>query len=514
MHDSSSAQSNPDTKPGLRRNLSVWEAIGVSIALMAPAMASNANPQGTASVVGRAVPLSFTLATASALLIAYSFVRLSQRFNHAGSVYGYVGASIGPRAGIFSGWLLAAAYVFFAIYTAIAAGRFTADELQVSGVWSSVPQSTAFVIAALALAIVWYFATRPARGGTRIMLAVEGITVLLILVVAATVLYRVSTHSAPHGQTFDLSSFAMPSGSDLSSIFLGTVFGFLSFAGFEGAATLGEETANPRRDVPRAILGTVIFGGLFFIVVTAIQVMGFGTDASGIHTFVNSPSLMGDLGSAYIGHWIGHVITIGAALSAAGCSLACIAGSSRLVFAMSRDGAGPKSLAHVSPTHRIPARAVGALIVGSLVFIAAGGALFHADPFTVAVDAGTAGTLVLLVAYFMTNIGSAKLLFFSGRHQVSRWEIVMPALGAVVLGYTMFRNVYPFPSGSAWWGPGLFLGIVAVTAIGIASRPAVARRAGELLTRDEGLAPSQIHDTESAADDAPPVLRTDLSQSP
>ncbi|MFE5084232.1 hypothetical protein [Streptomyces mirabilis] len=78
----------------------------------------------------------------------------------------------------------------------------------------------------------------------------------------------------------------------------------------------------------------------------------------------------------------------------------------------------------------------------------------------------------------------------------------------------LFRNVYPFPSGSAWWGPGLFLGIVALTAIGIAARPAVARRAGELLTRDQGLAPAADQDTDSATNQCPPVLRNDLTQSP
>src|ERR1700710_1101573 len=81
---------------GLRRELSVWEAIGLSLALMAPSMAANINPQGTAGTVGRAVPLAFALATVGVLLIAYTFVRLSQRFHHAGSVYGFVGATLGP----------------------------------------------------------------------------------------------------------------------------------------------------------------------------------------------------------------------------------------------------------------------------------------------------------------------------------------------------------------------------------------------------------------------------------
>ena len=72
--------------PKFIKNLSVWEAIGISVALMAPSMAANINPQGTAGVVGRAVPVAFALATIGVLLIAYGFVRLCQNFHHAGSV--------------------------------------------------------------------------------------------------------------------------------------------------------------------------------------------------------------------------------------------------------------------------------------------------------------------------------------------------------------------------------------------------------------------------------------------
>jgi hypothetical protein len=45
----------PSQGPGLRRSLSVWQAVGLSLALMAPSMAANINPQGAASA-GRAVP--------------------------------------------------------------------------------------------------------------------------------------------------------------------------------------------------------------------------------------------------------------------------------------------------------------------------------------------------------------------------------------------------------------------------------------------------------------------------
>jgi amino acid transporter len=72
-----------DPGTGLRRNLSVWQAVGISVALMAPSMAANINPQGSAGLVGRATPLAFLLAGLAVLLIAYVFVRLCQYYRHA-----------------------------------------------------------------------------------------------------------------------------------------------------------------------------------------------------------------------------------------------------------------------------------------------------------------------------------------------------------------------------------------------------------------------------------------------
>ena len=56
--------------PKLARELNIWEAIGISVALMAPSMAANINPQGMVGVVGRAIPLTFVLATVGVLLVA------------------------------------------------------------------------------------------------------------------------------------------------------------------------------------------------------------------------------------------------------------------------------------------------------------------------------------------------------------------------------------------------------------------------------------------------------------
>jgi amino acid transporter len=349
-----------------RRGLNVWEAVGISVALMAPSAAVNINPQATAGTVGRAVPLVFALATVGVLLIAHTFVRLCQRFHHAGSVYGFVGATLGARTGVVAGWALLGTYTLFGVTTTSATGIFGATFLDSVGVWTHQPSWSCFLIGAIALAGVFSLAIAPVRGATRFLLSVEGATVALIVVVvvAVLILIRLATGSAPQDHTVDLSVLTVPPGTGVSAVFLGVVFGFLSFAGFEAAATLGEETRKPRRDIPRAILGTAIFGGLYFVFVTAVAMMGFGTDDKGVAAFSGSASLLGDLGSRYVADWVGEAITIGAAISAFSCVLACVVGAARLLFALARDGVGFSPFGKLDATRGIPVRATAAVTPG------------------------------------------------------------------------------------------------------------------------------------------------------
>jgi amino acid transporter len=495
-NEATSNESGPASEPAgagplkLHRNLSVWEAIGISLALMAPSMAASINPQGTATTVGRAVPIAFALAFVGVLLVAYTFVRLTQRFHHSGSVYGFVGATLGPRAGVISGWALTGTYTFYAVVTSMAGGRFAANFLNAIGIWKNPPTWSGFLLGAIGMVLVWWLAITPARGGTRILLAAEGITVLLIVIVIVIVFAKLAGHSAPNGLGVDWKVFSLPSGVPLSTIFLGVVFGFLSFAGFEAASTLGEETRRPRRDIPRAILGVAIFGGIYFVVVTAVEVMGFGTSAKGVTAFINSTSLIGDLGTSYVSSWLGTVITAGAMISAFGCALASTVGASRLAFAMGRDGMLPARLSHVSPRRRTPTSAALCVVLAVYVIIAFTWFVLGGDPFTLFLESGTIGTLILLVVYVLATIGMVRLVFFSGRTEVKRWELIIPVLGIIVLGYTLFRNVWPLPTGVNWWGPSVAIAWFVVGIAWVLSRPAATRRAGELLTQAEGLAPS------------------------
>ena len=474
---------------GLRRELSVWEAIGLSLALMAPSMAANINPQATAGTVGRAVPLAFLLATLGVLLIAYTFVRLCQRFHHAGSVYGFVGATLGARTGVVAGWSLLGTYVFYGVVTSTAAGIFGAAALSALGLWTNQPVWAGFVVAAVALLLVLLLAVVRVRGGTRVLLTIEGLTVALILVVTVVVLVRLATGTAPDGHRIDLSVFTPAPGTDASALFLGIVFGFLSFAGFEAAATLGEETRHPQRTIPRAILGVAIFGGVYFVVVTAVEVMGFGADDAGVAAFTKSSSLMGDLGTSYMAAWVGDVITIGAAVSAFGCALACAVGAARLLFALGRDGMLPRLLGTVAPNRGTPVPATVVVVLAMYAIIAVAWFALGGDPPTLFVASGTIGTLILLVAYALATVGAAKLLFFSGYREVRVVEVVIPVLALGLIAYTLFRNVTPYPEGAAGLYPALSAAWIVLGVLVVLLRPGAARHAGvelmESLRTDE-----------------------------
>ena len=473
--------------PGLRRTLTVWQAVGLSMALMAPSMAVNINPQAAEPSVGRAVPLAFLIAAVGVLLVTYVFVRLCQYYRHSGSVYAFVGATLGPRTGVVAGWGLIGTYLFYGVTTSSVVGIFGISFLQRIGAWTHPPTDAPFILTGIVLVLSCWLTIASVRRGTNVLLTVEGATVALILTVSAVVLVRLLLGNAPAGHRFTMSVFAVPHGTAPSALFLGVVFGFLSFAGFEAASTLGEESVNPNRDIPRAILGTTLFGGAFFVIVTAVEMMGFGTNAAGTGAFGASTSLVGDLGGSYLSPWVGNVVTLGATVSAFGCCLACTVGSARLLFAMSRDGFGEHGLGRVSG-RGTPARAAVVISTTMAVILGLCITAFSAVPESTFVWGGTIGTLILLVAYGLTTIGAIRLIFVQRRMAVPMWQVVIPLAALALLGYTLYRNVIPYPSsGPGHWFPIVAGGWLLAAIVAVLLAPATARRLGGRLTASEGL---------------------------
>src|SRR5436853_197337 len=102
------------TVPGtLRRDLGFWSTASLSVGGMAPTLAMSVTGVQAARLLGRAAPLAYVLAGGGMVLIGYGFVRLSAAYSHAGSVYAFIGKTLGARAGFFATWTLIGTYIVF-----------------------------------------------------------------------------------------------------------------------------------------------------------------------------------------------------------------------------------------------------------------------------------------------------------------------------------------------------------------------------------------------------------------
>ena len=141
------------------------------------------------------------------------------------------------------------------------------------------------------------------------------------------------------------------------------------------------------------------------------------------------------------------MITLGTAISAFGCCLACVVGAARLVYALSRDTAGPRGLGQSHSRWGTQVWATLAVVVAAGIIVVVETAVAaHADAFNSFLWSGTIGTLILLVVYVLASVGCVLLVFVRHKLPVPMWQIIVPIAGLVVLGYTLYRNVWPWPA--------------------------------------------------------------------
>lgn len=465
----------------LRKELRIVETMALSIGLMSPALAMSAAGAGAAGIVGRAVPLVFLFAGVGIAFVAYGFIYLSRHYAHAGNAYGLVGVSLGPRSGFVAGWSLLATYVLFIPASLLAFGGFISFFLQQTNIWPNAPFVLFSVIGAV---VVWVAASVDVKKLTRGLLGIEGLSVAVILVLMIVVVVRLANGSAPGGQTFTADVFRFGDGVDIRTIALGSVFGLLAFAGFEAAASLGEESRNPRRDIPRALFVAVFTGSIFFFLCMTVQSLGFGTSAAHVKAFAGSSGPLFDLATTYIASPVAGVLELGAAVSALGAALGSATGASRLVLALSRDGIPRSALTKVSPKSGAPTTALTLVsILGViLIFVMA---LVGASGLEGWGYLGTLGVLFVIVAYIMVNLGAVRHAL-QNRGKRTWMSVAALSIGILILVYVAFTQIYPVPSAPFSYFPYIAAGWLLIGIILVVAAPGLTKRIGTSLARDAG----------------------------
>src|SRR6516164_6466253 len=467
----------PARRPGLHRELRFFETTSVSVGVMAPTLAMSVTGVAAAATLGRAAPLAFAVAALGVGLVAYGFVRLAGEFSHAGSVYAFVGNTLGPRAGFLAGWALLLTYLVFPPVSIMGAATFGRAFLETTGL---AHDADWYPLALAAWAVIWVLAARGVRPTTRSVLAFEVVSVCLILVLMAVICWRLAAGTAPGGQRPSGAVFVLPPGVGLSALALAAVSGFLAFAGFESAGSLGEESLVPRRMIPRAIITAVAFGAVFYVACITVQTLGFGTGAAGVSAFRHSQAPLGDLARDYVGTPLAAALDLGAVLSALGAGLGGVIVAARMMFAFGRDGLAARRLSGVSAATGVPRPALAVEMLIGLVLLTAF-RIAGTSALNVFFYLATIGTLSLLVMYVLTNVAAAWHL---GRR--SAWQVVAPVGGVLIAGFVLYHNVVPVPPAPYEFFPYLVAGWLAAGLVATAVIPGFSRKVDTGLERAAG----------------------------
>ncbi len=471
MDTTTQPSAGPQPSEGLHKELSLVDASAFSVGLIGPVGAIGLLGTGAALIIGRAVTLSFVFAVVGVALVAYCFVKLSQHISHTGSVYALCGVTLGPQAGFFAGWALMGAYIAIGCGSTIEIGLFARSFIN-DAFGTHITQW--WWLAMIGLAGVAAVAFMEIRVITRALLTSEVIGAILVTILSLVIFVKVIFSHGPQGQTFTLNFLVLPHGSGISTIAKAAVYGFLAFAGFEGAAALGEETSNPKTQIPRAIKTAVVVVGAFYLITAAAQSLGYGATAKGAAAY-GAGLPFSDLGAGYIGKWYADLLNLMATVSLFAISLGVASGGARIMYAQARDATGKKTgLAGLSK-HGQPGAAliVVLLIIGGNLIVEQ---LVRETVLNATFSALQVGTVLILTAYVVATVGAIRFLFFSGEPKVPMWQLIIPLLGGAFVCYTIYRNVFIGQTGALASTPAieivyLIVGLVVVLVVpGLAGR--------------------------------------------
>jgi amino acid transporter len=185
-----------------------------------------------------------------------------------------------------------------------------------------------------------------------------------------------------------------------NALYLGVIFTILSFSGFESVAPLAEETENPRRNLPRAIIYSILIMIVFYIFTSWGLLVGWGTGS--LTSFVASPDPIFELGRSLWGSaWL--LILLALFNSTLANCIATGNASTRVFFAMGRTGVLPKWLGKTHPRYKTPINAIAMQTV--IAIIVGVGLSLWIGPINIFYFIGTTLTLGLIFVYSAGNLG-------------------------------------------------------------------------------------------------------------
>jgi amino acid transporter len=460
--------------------LGLFGVIMPGVAQVAPAFNLFFTTGLMVSLAGASAPLIFLISMVGMVATASSLAQFASIYPSAGSFITYITRAIGTKVAVAVGVITILGYIiaFGGIY--IFVGSYIAQNVFGDPhVWGLTQIITiaygVLVVAPVVLGL---------RFGVRVTVALYAFEVVLLLVMSITILAR-GGHDGLSG-----TPFSWPHGS--TDVLLTFSLAVLAFGGFEAAAPLAEETQNPRRNVPIAVIGAVLISGLIYVIGSYALVTAFGVGHTSV--LAADPNPFHTAAKAFI-PFVAPLITWIFLSSVTSSYVAANTQTSRVIFAGARGGLWSRSLAAVSPRFRTPAAAAVAFVAPSIAI----GVISTAftDPGTASGFLSTFGILGLVIMYLAANVALIvewARLRRRGVHKNPWLWVVVPVIGVAVLAIPVWGDLRPGQASPFNTLPWLTIALIAagiIYALVLARlRPRVLEQAPALLEGGDGEDPA------------------------
>jgi amino acid transporter len=413
-----------------RDSLGLSQIIASTLANIAPAMSFFFGFGLIVTGAGVGAPMTILVAMVVILFLTNTLAEFSKYRPSTGSFVTFIGMAFGPVAGAAASLFVVTGYCIAAASVVVIAGGWAAQTLQVF-LGIHVPWQ---LLAVIVTGIVGLLVSRGISLSTTWAAIFFYFELILLLIGAVIMLWvnRAFISIAP------LLFSSVPGG--WKGIGLGFPLAIYLFIGWENSAMLAEETTNPRRNVPRALItGTLSIGILYMFLAFATET-AFHNDLKAITNsaipFVDAfkASAAGILIIAYIA----GVTSVFSSL------IGLTNAQARILFSSSREGLLPAFFGKIHPQHRTPHAAMWTYIVVALLIVLVFGTAYAIDPVTLFGDTGTLGTIPVVVTYMLTNIALPIYMWRHHRADFSALRhLIIPLLGTVFMLFPLYGLVEP-----------------------------------------------------------------------
>ncbi|MDF5721562.1 MAG: APC family permease [Rhizonema sp. PD37] len=435
----SSSQTRSGGEAGLKSGCLGFKAIlSLAIANIAPATTPTLNLPKMFSHSGNGTWLAFLLATIGLVLVSLNINQFASRKASSGSMYTYVAQGLGPTLGVLCGWSLSIGYIAAGMAVLSGFVSYVNVLLQPLGF-----QVFPVLLFAIGTGLAWFLAYKGIELSTTLMLGIQLISVALILIIAWIVLKK-------HGFAPDMAQLSLRSVS-LPNLQLGLVLAVFSFVGFESATTLGEEAKNPLKYIPRAVLSSTVGVGLFFIITSYVEILGFSSSKV---TLDQSKAPLNILANQAGVGFFGVPISLGAAISLFASTLGSLTAGGRILLSMSRHKLLHRAVGRVHRRNQTPhvAIALSAVLTFLVPTILS---LRGIEVMKIFEYTGSFSAYGFLLAYILVSV--AAPIYLRKQRRLRRRNVVVAVVAVLFLLIPVVGSVYPVPPAPLNVLPVLFL---------------------------------------------------------